>query len=158
MYKNDWRFHNKRNFKAWKTRNGRLALWERGGVTKDGGTATLLATPSGKKPNAMSVMMYNNINGKHALVQVNRGTIIVWGKIEYGTVNIQIYVVRRLHFRDSYIEAKRVNELYHGDWEYPLEDRFEKVVEAMQKKLSMVGCSVPIYAKIPPQLMEALKP
>ena len=158
MYKNDWRFHNKRKFRAFKTKNGRLALWERGGVTKFGGTATLLATPLGRKPKAMMITMYNNINGKHALIQVNKGTIIAWGKAEYGEVNIQLYVVQRLHFCDSFVEAKRVNECYHGDWEYPLDERFEDVVDALKQKLKMKGCSVPIYVKITQERMESLKP
>ncbi len=158
MYKNDWRYHNKRKFRAFKTKQGRLALWERGGVTSTGGVATLIATPAGRKPKAMMVTMYNNTNGKHALVQVNKGTIIAWGKVEYGEVNIQLYVVQKLHHRDAYIEAKRVNECYHGDWEYPLEDRFDDVVEALQKKLKMKGCTVPIYVKLTPERIASMKP
>lgn len=103
MYKNDWRFHNKRKFRAFKTKNGRLALWERGGVTKFGGTATLLATPLGRKPKAMMITMYNNINGKHALIQVNKGTIISREKLNtaksifsYMWFNACIFAIRLL--------------------------------------------------------------
>lgn len=158
MYKNDWRFHNMRRFNVYQTRGRHLAMWERGGVTSIGGTATLLATPAGRKPKAMAVTMYDNTNGKHALVQVNKGTIIAWGKVEYGEVNIQLYVVKKLHYCDSYIEAKRVNECYHGDWEYPLDERFESVVEALQQKLKMKGCTVPVYVRLTAKRIASLKP
>ena len=51
-----------------------------------------------------------------------------------------------------------MNECYHGDWEYPLEDRFDDVVEALQKKLKMKGCTVPIYVKLTPERIASMKP
>lgn len=148
---------NLRTFKCHKTRTGKLSLWEFGGAIRHFASATLIATPRGKKPEAIYVTTKNNVNSQHALVLVRKDFIIAWGQERSGTVNICLYVVQKLDKDKGELTALRVNELYHGVWAYPVEEPYVEVVAALQKKLKMRSCRVPIYVKIPKKTLEQIK-
>lgn len=146
-----------RTFKLKETKGGHLSIWERGGMHKSVGKATLIATPNGNKPVAMMVNLYDEPNGRHALVQVHMDFIIAYGTVEYGTEHIGLYVVKKLSRQRKLLEAALVNEFYHGEWIYPLEERFENIVQAMHEILATRDCVEPMFVEIPPERMEAIE-
>lgn len=146
-----------RTFKLRETKGGHLSIWERGGMHKSVGKATLIATPKGKRPVAMMVNLYDEPNGRHALVQVHKDFIIAYATVEYGTEHIGLYLVKRLHRQKKMLDAILVNEFYHGEWMYPLEERFEKIVQAMHKILATRDCVEPVFVEIPQERMESIE-
>ncbi|MBR1756970.1 MAG: hypothetical protein IJ738_05350 [Alphaproteobacteria bacterium] len=144
-------------FKAKLTQGGHIAMWERGGMHKSIGKATLIATPKGNKTVALMVKLDDEPNGRHALVQVHKGFIIAYGTVKYGTESICLYVVSKVRTQKRLVEAQLINEFYHGLWLRPLEERFEKIEAAMHQILATRDCVEPVFVTIPPERLEAIE-
>lgn len=132
-------------------------MWERGGMHKSIGKATLIATPKGNKTVALMVKLNDKPNGCHALVQVHKGFIIAYGTVEYGTESIYLYVVSKVCMQKKLVEAQLINEFYHGSWLQPLEKRFKKIEAAMHQILATRDCVEPVFVKIPSKCLEAIE-
>ena len=136
------------------TKRGLPAIWETGGGKTSGGSATIIAKSDGSKPRAVFVRTRGHLScGSHALVCVHEGFYLVHagvGRRVLQSVTIERIVktsVKDIHgekFKAT-AEVEVVNTFSRGEWDKPLEAKFEAAVEAAFCKASTYHCRSAFY-------------
>ncbi len=136
------------------TKRGIPAIWETGGGLTSGGSATLIAKPDGSKPRAVYVRTRGSLSGgPHALICVHEGFYLVHAGVGRGvrqSARIERIVktsVKDIHGEkfEATAEVEVVNTFSRGEWDKPLEAKFEAAVEAAFRKASIYHCRSAVY-------------
>lgn len=136
------------------TKRGLPAIWETGGGLTSGGSATIIAKPDGSKPRAVFVRTHGHLaGGPHALVCVHEGFYLVHAGVGRGVrqsatieriVKTTVKDVNGEKF-EAAAEVEVVNTFSRGEWDKPLEAKFEAAVEAAFRKASTYHCRYAVY-------------
>lgn len=138
-------------FKAFRTKSGLIALWERGGAELTKGDATILMTPGGSKPTAIFIRRSGDLaNANHALIPVYPGYLIVRGKRFENSYRIRIYKILKVNNGENpSVDVRQINFMEaDGRWHYPLAKRYQKAIEELMFKLNDHHCRRVYYAEL----------
>jgi hypothetical protein len=136
------------------TKRGIPAIWETGGGLTSGGSATIIAKADGTKPRAVYVRTRGHLSrGPHALVCVHEGFYLVHAGVGRGvrqSARIERIVktsVKDIHGEkfEATAEVEVVNTFSRGEWDKPLEAKFEAAVEAAFGKALTYHCRRAVY-------------
>lgn len=143
-----------RTIKIDATKRGLPAIWETGGGLTSGGSATIIAKADGSKPRAVYVRTGGHLaGGPHALICVHEGFYLVTASVRRGEresaaikriVKTSVKDVHGEKFEAS-AEVEVINTFSRGEWDRPLEAKFEAAVEAAFHKASTYHCRYAVY-------------
>ena len=140
-----------RVFKAFRTKSGLIAIWERGGAELTKGRATILCTPNGHKPTAVFIRKTGDLaNSNHALIPVYPGYLILQGERQETKYVIRIYKVLKVNAGDKpNVDARQINFLRDdGTWYHPLAKKYQEAVEELMFKLNDHHCRRVYFAEL----------
>jgi hypothetical protein len=136
------------------TKRGLPAIWETGGGLTSGGSATIIAKADGTKPRAVFVRTRGHLSGgPHALVCVHEGFYLVHAGVGRGVrQSARIERIVKTSIKDVHgekfeatAEVEVVNTFSQGEWDKPLDTKFEAAVEAAFSKASAYHCRYAVY-------------
>lgn len=136
------------------TKRGFPAMWESGGGMTSGGSATIITGRNGEKRRPIYVPRGGHLAcGNHALIGVDRGFHIVTASVGRGSRDSA--TVKRIISTDvkdvhgEKFEATAVVEVLNtfslGEWDHPLDAKFEAAVEAAFRKAGSYHCRSAYY-------------
>ena len=130
--------------RAEKTRSGLFGLWEQGGsVSRSEASSVVIARGNGSKPRA--IFSSNEKNGKHALVVLQKGFIVVEASRSDAEWDIDLFRVDEIS-PNGEVKLVRKNYRQNGKWEGFLHPKFKAVVEAAISKAKCRNCRDMFYA------------
>lgn len=166
------------------SKTGLECAMESGGGMTNTGEATIIASPDGGKPQALTVFTGGHLsNSNHALIPVGVGCYVLMGGRSRSDLNMTIWRVDSLHnsglidpkdLPDGYIfhasfgdsrgkyfwaEMSCMNTFSNGEWDNTLPSHMVKPVAALIDKLSCYHCREPHYVlegKVSSPLGEAI--
>jgi hypothetical protein len=126
-------------------------MWERGGRTKNGNFAVIIADAETEKPKAIYVPRMPEPCGSHALIPVKPGYFI----IEVG-FNCATQIWRILNIVEYHITAELVQEYIDGNWSaiyVPIDgetnNKLNDPVSAAWNKSGEWDCTKPYWVREP---------
>lgn len=132
------------------SKRGIPCLWERGGGFTNTGNCELICDMNGhpKKP------IYIRKSGtlacdSHALIPIRVNDYFI--EFYHHRKNFGITILKIISFnidseeKNAYVE--QVNHFCEGKWEYEIEEKFNKVIEAGKKKCLDYHCKKPYFIK-----------
>ena len=136
------------------TKRGYAAMWEQGGGMTSGGSATIITGRSGEARRPIYMPRGGHLAcGKHALIGVANGFIIVTASVRRGereSASIKRIVgttVKDVHGEkfEATAEVEVLNTFTRGEWDKPLDSKFEAAVEAAFRKAGSYHCRSAYY-------------
>ena len=138
------------------TKQGYIALWEKGGSMANIGTATIIADDQGKKPCAAFINPPGPIsNREHALVPVHRGFYIIKSRQENENFEHEVYKVLKTFTKtengrkNGFVEVRLINCFQQNKWENQLGKKLTSAVKTAEKKATTYLCRTALYV-LPP--------
>lgn len=136
------------------TKRGFPAMWESGGGMTSGGSATVVTGRQGEALRPVYIRRGGHLAcGDHALICVHEGYYFVRAGVARGTrSSASVWRIASTSVKD--IDGERweasanvelVNAFSKGEWDRPLDPKFEKAVEAAFRKAACYHCRSAFY-------------
>ncbi len=134
---------------AAQTKAGFVSLWEEGGSCTNTGSAVLIAKPSGEKPTAVYIPRRGHLcNGKHALIPVHEGYLVIKSYHHRGDFTHFIYmVVETISGENPSVKVDFLNEYCAGGWYTEPSSAQKLLVKAAERKVTTYHCREAQYAE-----------
>lgn len=136
------------------TKRGFAAMWEAGGGTTSGGSATIITGRNGEPRRPIYMPRGGHLaGGNHALIGVDRGFHIVTASMRRGeresacikrVVSISVKSLGGDRF-EAAAEVEVFNTFSRGEWDRPLDSQFAAAVEAAFRKAGTYHCRSAYY-------------
>jgi hypothetical protein len=150
------------------TKRGFAAMWESGGGMTSGGSATIITGRNGEARRPVYMPRGGHLAcGDHALITVHEGFHIIRASVSRGSresatisriVSTSVKDIDGVKF-EAAAEVEELNRYSRGEWDHPLDAKFEKAVEAAFRKAGSYHCRSACYidSSEKPQQSEADK-
>lgn len=130
------------------SKRGLPCIWEKGGAYSSTGDSFLIADRNGKPKKAIYIRRRGQLACKeHALIPITVGDYTVSADQHYKDFTVSISEVVEVNVKEEYYNNKVVNTFSEGEWDNPLPEEFEAVVEAAKRKAMDYHCRSAYYIK-----------
>lgn len=136
------------------TKRGYPAMWESGGGLTSGGSATIITGRNGEARRPIYQPRGGHLAcGNHALIGVGNGFHVVTASVRRGSrdsasikriVSTSVKDINGERF-EATAEVETLNTFSKGEWDSPLDSKFESAVEAAFRKASSYHCRSAYY-------------
>lgn len=132
-----------------RTKSGLPALWEQGGGYSNTGYARVVCSPSGGKKKATYVRRRGQLaNGKHSLVVIDEGDVVVLADHHREDFEISIMEISKISANSA--ETVPLAKYSQGQWDNPaVAADFAAAVDASKEKATCYHCGSPHYISNP---------
>jgi len=136
------------------TKRGFAAMWESGGGYTSHGSSIVITGRNGEPRRPIYVPRGGHLAcGNHALIGIAEGFYIVKASVRHGSrsstsiAEIKSISVKDIHGEkfEASAEVETVNTFSEGEWDRPLEQKFESAVEAAFRKAGVYHCRSAYY-------------
>lgn len=139
------------------SKSGKLCLWEEGGGQTNTGNAIIVANKDGNPKPAIYVKRKGHLaGGRHALIPVKIGDIIISGNHHRGDFSICIFEIKSFGINGKNIFDKvglvaiceRVATFSEGEWSIAeVAEKYKDAVDALIAKATCYHCRKPHFIK-----------